>query len=313
MTLAILLGSSLGLLVLPAGLGRVGRRMAPQEWARLVIWSLATGAVALELALILVGLPTVARSVGVPQLASACERMAGGLAPGGPVVGWFAAGSATLVLGFAARAALRARRSRRGLRIESTLGEHRDHNSYELVVLPTERVIAVSVPGNPGQIVVSDGLVRSLSPEAFEVVLRHEEAHLAWRHGRYLVAASMVESSLGIVPLVRRSAAILRLAVERWADEDAAMSVGSRTQVHEALIGVGNAMIGPVDLAAFSAEATLSQRLDALACAPRVPTRFTRSMVYAVTFGLGLGGAVGLGTWFGQAHMMLSMAGLCRF
>ena len=98
----------------------------------------------------------------------------------------------------------------------------RDH-STELVVLPQDDAEAYAVPGRPGLIVVSKGLLRRLGPGERRAVLEHERAHLRLRHHRHSVAgvlAATANPCLAAVP------GALGLAVERWADEEAAHLCG---------------------------------------------------------------------------------------
>src|SRR5262249_7851163 len=52
----------------------------------------------------------------------------------------------------------------------------------DLVVLPDRRPHAFAVPGRPGRVVVTDTMLRILSPEQRRVLLAHERAHLIYRH-----------------------------------------------------------------------------------------------------------------------------------
>lgn len=313
--MSLVLGAgAVALLVLPALAWPVGRKLQPREWARVVTTCLVTGAVALELALLLLATPTVLRAVGVRELAAACARTVGNLAPGGPFVGWLAATVAIAVPVLVLRRTARVVHTRRGLRIEATLGTHERLPSYELVVLPTDRPMAMTVPGDPAQIVVSRGLVDALPDAALQAVLRHEETHAECRHDRYMLTALAVDAGLGRIPLVRRSTSVLRLSLERWADEQAATAVDAgRSDVHDALVRVGDALLAHPAIPAFSTEATLAERLDALDAPPPSPTLRQRTAVYCNAVAFSGVGAVGLGLWLAEARMMLAMPGFCRF
>ena len=101
-----------------------------------------------------------------------------------------------------------------------------DGFSTELVVLPSDAADAYAVPGRPGRIVVSKGLMRRLSRLERLAVLEHERAHLRHAHHRYTLTAGLAATAgpwLAAVP------AAVGLAVERWADEDAAKLWGRAT------------------------------------------------------------------------------------
>lgn len=102
----------------------------------------------------------------------------------------------------------------------------------ELVVLPTTEPTAYAVPGRPGHIVVSAGMLRALDDDERDVLLAHERAHLRHRHHLYL---RVVDVAVSAVPTLRPLAARVRFATERWADEDAAAQVGDRHVVARAI------------------------------------------------------------------------------
>lgn len=308
--------SGFGLLTLPVLARRAGRRLHPAEWARLCVVAVAGGAAVVELAAVLYALPTLATASRIPTLAMLCQRMLGPLAPGGNVAGWTAAAVAVVLpvlgcLGFA-----RSQRGARAARIERWLGRHETYGQDELVVLPTDRVIAVSVPAVPGlaarhQIVVSNGLVDALTGEQLDAVLLHEAAHLRRGHYRYLAVAAVVDHAFAWFLPVRASTAALRLALERSADEDAAVTCGDRRVVREALVAVTASLIAGPALAAFSAAETIGERLQALAEEPLHPRLAPHVLLYCPGTMLGTVALVTVWWWATGASAVLSMAGTC--
>ncbi|WP_045696359.1 M48 family metalloprotease [Streptomyces rubellomurinus] len=95
----------------------------------------------------------------------------------------------------------------------------------DLLVLPDDRADAYALPGRPGRVVVTAGLLRALSAEERAVLLAHERAHLACRHDRY---AALAQAAVLVNPLFGRLRDEVGYGVERWADELAAEAVGSR-------------------------------------------------------------------------------------
>ena len=307
----VLLTGGLCLLALPALARRLGRRLDPAEWARLCAGVLGGGAAVFEFAVVLVALPTVARAAGFPELAHVCERMLGVMAPGSGLVGWAAATVAALLAVLALRGVWRAWRTQRRFRIEPELGQHRPYGAHELVVLPTDALLALSVGGRPGQIVVSQGLVDTLSAAELAAVVRHEAAHLDHDHHRFLLLAAAVDAALGRVPLVRRSVVALRTALERWADEDAAGAHETgRSTVRSALVGVALAVVDPA-VAAFTGVDDVVERLDALEAPTPRPTLARRVAVYAPVSVVSVGVLVAIGGWAGHVRAMLAVAGAC--
>jgi hypothetical protein len=77
-----------------------------------------------------------------------------------------------------------------------------------------------------GQIVMTSGLQRALTAEQRAIVLAHERSHRRHRHTWWVLA---VDLAAAIYPLLRPTAASIRHAIERWADEDATDLAGRRT------------------------------------------------------------------------------------
>lgn len=312
MAVAIAL-TGLAFLALPGVTRRWGRSLAPREWARLCGGAMLVGLTMLELGVVLVAAPTFLRVAGVPALASACERTFVPLLPGGAVAGWIAAAIAVTVPLLSAVGLVRARRSHDAVRIEPTLGEHLCAGDHELVVLPTDRFVAVSVDGDPPQIVVSTGLIDVLDRDQFDAVLRHEAAHLDHGHERYLLLATVVEHALAAFPPARRSASTLRIALERWADEAAATSESacSRRSLRDALLGMTAAVVAPPPVAAFSPLESLEERVEALSTPPRRSSAARRTLISAPGMILGGVAVVALGAFVGDVQAVVAMAGRC--
>lgn len=102
----------------------------------------------------------------------------------------------------------------------------------ELAVVALDAPHAFAVPGRPGRILITRGLLTALDGDERRVVLAHERAHLQSRH-HWLRAATEVCAAVNPVLIpVREAVAFL---VERCADEHAAMVTGSRALVARAL------------------------------------------------------------------------------
>lgn len=85
--------------------------------------------------------------------------------------------------------------------------------------------IALAMPGGAGGVVLSQGLRAMLTRKELQVVIAHEKAHLRHRHHRHLTASAICAAA---IPLLKRTDATLRFAIERWADEEVAAEVGDR-------------------------------------------------------------------------------------
>lgn len=152
-------------------------------------------------------------------------------------------------------------RRARDARIDSYVGNHRTLAEFDLVVVPSTRLFAHSVPGDAPQIVLSDGLVDLLDEREVAAVVRHEIAHHRLDHRRFLVVAAVVDHLLGWIPPVRRSTATLRSHVELWADEASTRSPGRMRELSSALRRIGDAdLTTPVRQALGSRIASLLGR-----------------------------------------------------
>ena len=84
---------------------------------------------------------------------------------------------------------------------------------------------AYAVPGIRGRVVVTTAMFAALTTAERDVLLAHEAAHLAHRHHLWI---QLSELAAVANPLLRQLPPVVRYAVERWADEDAARAVGDR-------------------------------------------------------------------------------------
>lgn len=86
----------------------------------------------------------------------------------------------------------------------------------QLVVVDDTVPDAYALPGLPGRVVVSTGMLDALNDADRKAMLAHERAHLACHHYAFVAAA-------------------VAYTVERWADERAATTCGDRRQVARAV------------------------------------------------------------------------------
>lgn len=140
-----------------------------------------------------------------------------------------AAGVALAVVVWRVQRTVRAeRRTRRALR-RLCAGQPAD---TELIVAASEVPQAFAIPGRPGRILVTSAMLSALEPGERRVLLAHERAHLAHRHGPLVTAATLAAAANPLLSPVRSAVVFL---VERWADEQAAAAVGDRRATARAL------------------------------------------------------------------------------
>lgn len=210
-------------LLLPFLAGPVCRVLAaslpPGRAVRLLVCSAAGLAAGSTAALALLVVPGATHLRPVAALGHLLTPLASG-SPGAAVV--IALGAASLL---AAGGALLLRDAHgwwRRLRQARVLAAG---SRSELVVLEEEHPDAYALPGRPGRIVITSGMLRALSAAECEVLLAHERAHLRGRH--HLLVAT-VELAAHCHPGLRAVREPLRYALERTADEYAAQAVGDR-------------------------------------------------------------------------------------
>ncbi|GAA0558073.1 hypothetical protein GCM10010172_46380 [Paractinoplanes ferrugineus] len=101
-----------------------------------------------------------------------------------------------------------------------------------VVVADWDEPLAVAVPGRPGQVLMTTGMVRVLDADERRAVLAHERAHLAHRHH---LAVLLTSAAASVNPLLRPARDAVSFLVERWADEEAAAGLGNRDLVARAV------------------------------------------------------------------------------
>ena len=102
----------------------------------------------------------------------------------------------------------------------------------QTVVVADKAVDAYALPGRPGRIVVTAGMLSALDERGRAALLAHERAHLA---GFHYLFTSAVRLAATANPLLRPAARAVEYTVERWADERAAIVVGDRRLVAHAI------------------------------------------------------------------------------
>jgi hypothetical protein len=309
MIAALLVLSGLLLLLVPGAIG-VPIGGSAREWARLAAASLLLGFATLEIGLILLALPTILLALHAAGLAAICEHVLTPLSPGGDAVGWTAAFLASAIAARAWYAGRRGHQKACAAEAEPWLGRHENRGDFELVVLPTPRVLAMSVPVAQPQVLISDGLVERLDRDQLEAVIRHEATHHRFRHWRYSLIAASIERSLRPIPGVARSTRALRTALEVWADEGAAgNSAAGRAVVRRAI----TALSGPPEDSRRrrASRAGVTERSRRLDRSPRRSTVGLRLATHAPLLILGLFALALVTGWMVGAHHAAALGGYC--
>ncbi len=246
----------------------LARRLPPA----LSTWLLSTGSlVAAAASSASLGLLALVVCAQLPLVAAAGQWSDAVLQSASGVPSWEGVVAAVLVVALATRVVQVAARRGRALLCAHRLAAALPAHGGELAVIDADARQALAVPGRPGRIVVTTGMLRSLDAGQRRALLAHERAHLTRGHHWHQSAAAL---AVAANPLLGRVPAALELACERWADEEAA-AVSTRSTVAAALTRVApTARVGPsVVLAAGTGD--VAARIGALnAPAPR-PARWS--------------------------------------
>ena len=209
----------------------VARMLAGWVEPRAATWLLATAAVVLSAASCgALGLLALSALVRVPLVARLGHLSVGVLGRGDPT------GSAiALAAGVLFGAALLTAWAFAVRRVRSLADAFRHARALpggQVVVTADAAADAYAVPGFPGRIVVSSGMLGAVGEGGRAALLAHEQAHLSGRHYLFTTAARLAAAAN---PLVRPLANAVEYTVERWADEHAAEAVGDRRLVAETI------------------------------------------------------------------------------
>ncbi len=210
-----------------------------------------------------------------------------------PLVGAASLASAAWMIVSASRALARRRAATRGL----------PRSDEAVQIIASDVPVAFAVPGRPGHVVVSSGMLAVLTPAEREVVFAHEHAHLRHRHHLHLGIAEVIS---GALPFLGRLRTTVRFATERWADEDTAKQLGDRGVVASA-IGRAALASSPAAYPALSiGGGDVVARMEAMLAQPtQTGPHLVIAAVTLTTIGALAGSAVQL------HHVALMLAHLC--
>ncbi|MFS4092771.1 M56 family metallopeptidase [Streptomyces sp. AF1A] len=241
---------------------RLSRRLPPRPAA----WALACAALVTAVgwagALALLAFTGVAQ---VPEVAAEGQWSVAALRAEDPVYRIVAAVSAlVLVVGVASLVVASVRQVHHLVRARRECAHF--PGDTELAVVDDDVPLAFALPGAPGRIVVSRGMLRCLGDGEREALLAHERAHLRGRHHLF---QSVWRLTAALNPLLRPLTVAGGFLLERWADEEAAERVGDRKIVAQAVGRAALASAGappPVVMAVTGG--VVPQRVRALLAPP---------------------------------------------
>lgn len=132
---------------------------------------------------------------------------------------------------------------------------------------------AFALPGTPGRIVVSSGMLQALSTDERRALLAHERAHLRHRHHLFLLVFQLAAA---VNPLLRPLTRTGAFALERWADEEAVAAIADRHLIARAALAAERAP----QPAMSATGGPVPQRVRAL-LAPPTPLRHNLVVAFA--------------------------------
>jgi Zn-dependent protease with chaperone function len=223
MRLAVYLPFLLALLASP-----VARLLAGRSEPRLATWLLTLSSMVLAAAgTISLALLTLTGLLRIPELAAIGEWPLG-LAERKDPVELSVAVLAGLLLAAAVVAATRMLWHRCRALAHAAVDAACLAAKDDFVIVENPVPEAFALPGRPGRVVVSTGMLAALDTGERDILLAHERAHLAEHH---YVFVALAEFAAAANPLLRPLATAVTYTVERWADEHAATVTGDRRRV----------------------------------------------------------------------------------
>lgn len=140
------------------------------------------------------------------------------------------------------RVSMAAAGMRRATQIYQTLarlGERRD--DLGVIVLDTTQPVCLAAGLFNPRVLLSRGLLETLSPEERAVILAHEAAHVC-RHDALVMMLARVGAALHVPGVARWLVRELEIAAEQVCDETASRAVGDRTLVASTILSVERAV-----------------------------------------------------------------------
>ncbi|MFC5719426.1 M56 family metallopeptidase [Streptomyces gamaensis] len=219
-------------LLFPLLAAAAARPMAERLEPRLATWLLTVSATALaaagSAALALLALAGAVRIPLVADLGHLSQRIIRRDDPAALSIALLAALLLTVAVAATARMLWRRVRALIGAVTEAACLPGPD----QLVVRDDPAAEAFAIPGLPGRIVVSTGMLTALDPDEHQALLAHERAHLRCHHYLFVTFTQLAATAN---PLLRPLATAVAYTTERWADESAALACGDRHQVARAI------------------------------------------------------------------------------
>lgn len=293
----------------PALVGLAARPLAGRMEPRLAVWLLTLVSVALAacstVALALIAAFAAIRS---PALAAAGDYSLLTIRRSDPIPVRAGVLAALLLAGALGAACVLVRN--RAIAITSSYRHAAELTASDgIVIVPGPAIEAYALPGGPGRIVISGCLLDRLDTRSRDALVAHEHAHLTGRHYLFATAARVAAA---VNPLLLPAARSVEYALERWADEHAAVVTGDRRLVAET-IGQVALLASPREsrrmVVAFGALGTRWRQLSVATAGP-VPRRVAALLTAPPRRGAWLPAAAGVLVLLAAVAALLAAADL---
>jgi Peptidase family M48 len=258
-------------LLLPALAGAAARPLAARLEPRRATWLLTLAAVILAVcSTAALALLAAWAAAAAPPLASLGDYSAAVARRGDPAPALTGAAAAVLLAGAGIATALTLRRRARALAESYRRAARLQPGRHRVVVVTSPAIEAYALPGWPGRIVVSSGVLAALDEPGQAALLAHEQAHLTGQHHLFTSATRLAAAANPLlIPLVHA----VDFTTERWADEFAARATGDRRLVATTIGRVALLATTPARTAAVLGIGGQPARRVSLAWAGPVPRR----------------------------------------
>jgi Zn-dependent protease with chaperone function len=216
-------------LLIPALAAAAARPLAARLEPHQATWLLAAGAVILAAcstaALALLAAWAVAAAPPLAALGHYSQAVA---RRGDPAPVLTGTAAVVLLTGAAVATVIAIRRRGRALAASYRRAARLQPGRNRVVIVTSPAIEAYAMPGWPGRIVVSTGVMAALDDRGRTALLAHEHAHLTGQHHLFTTAAHLAAA---LNPLLFPLARAVDYTTERWADEHAARTTGDRRLV----------------------------------------------------------------------------------
>lgn len=113
-----------------------------------------------------------------------------------------------------------------------------DLPTSSITVIQEPKLLAFTLGVFHPQVILSTGLIKSLTAKQLEAVLLHESYHLSNHHPFLFICGEIISSSMSFIPVVQQAIGTFKSQLENEADQFACEVQGSSQFIYQALLTV---------------------------------------------------------------------------